>query len=623
MPKTKKINEIVKVESFPTLFPFIKEEEARASIKISKASTRTNVSSRLNTLISTYSERFKNIWDMEAPYSIHGDLIDIAETIDIVEKAYFNFPLLRNTIDIMTELSNSAIYLKGGSKKVKDFISAWFNIIGLWSLKERFFREFFRSGNVFLYRFDGKMPDDAIKQITKIFGASKHSDVPLRYVMLNAKSIRMGTSISLLNPDYYQIFTSLEANRLKNPKTQEDKELYEQLTPDEKKQLKSGSAPSIKLKKDRIYPVFYKKQDYEPFAVPMSFPVLDSINWKMELQKIDRAIAKTTDWAILLITYGAKPEEGGVNSTNFTALQELFKTDAIKRVLVSDYTTKGEWLIPDIDKILGPEKYKEVNEDIRQGLNIILGGEEKFANSMIKVKVFLERLKQARNAFLNEFLVPEIKRICQEFGFKNYPTPYFEEIDLKDEIQYSKVFAQLAQLGYLTPEETFDAFDTGMLPDNEDSIESQREFKKLKDEGLYQPLINVKQDSTGRPGGTKSPQTTKNVGPIGGSFTLDNIKKAVLALSNLDGALEKFYKKTYKIKELSNQQKELLETLAKHISLNEPMEKWEESIENYSKNPLPIKEEASNELISLENEFNVNERAAMILYHSKAEKTVK
>ena len=33
---------------------------------------------------------------------------------------------------------------------------------------------------------------------------------------------------------------------------------------------------------------FYKKQDYEPFAVPFAYPVLEDINAKIELKRIDQ-----------------------------------------------------------------------------------------------------------------------------------------------------------------------------------------------------------------------------------------------------------------------------------------------------------------------------------------------
>ena len=84
------------------------------------------------------------------------------------------------------------------------------------------------------------------------------------------------------------------------------------------------------------------------------------------------------------------------------------------------------------------------------GLNNILVGEEKFANTSIKVQVFIERLKQGRDAFLNQFLIPEIKRVCKALGFKNYPEPNFQEIELKDKTTWNRVVAQLLQYGVLT-----------------------------------------------------------------------------------------------------------------------------------------------------------------------------
>ena len=62
--------------------------------------------------------------------------------------------------------------------------------------------------------------------------------------------------------------------------------------------------------------VFYKKQDYEPFSVPMGYPVLEDINAKYEMKKIDMAIARTMQQAILLVTMGSEPDKGGVNQKN-------------------------------------------------------------------------------------------------------------------------------------------------------------------------------------------------------------------------------------------------------------------------------------------------------------------
>ena len=45
--------------------------------------------------------------------------------------------------------------------------------------------------------------------------------------------------------------------------------------------------------------------------------------------------------------------------------------------------------------------------------------------------------------------------------------------------------AGLAEIGFLTPDETFEAMQTKRLPSKEESLEAQEEYKNFKDKGLY------------------------------------------------------------------------------------------------------------------------------------------
>ena len=211
------------------------------------------------------------------------------------------------------------------------------------------------------------------------------------------------------------------------------------------------------------------------------------------------AIARTMQQAILLVTMGSEPDKGGVNQKNLETMQTLFANESVGRVLIADYTTKAEFVVPKIADLLDAKKYEIFDRDIRLGLNNILFGEgEKFADTSVKVKIFIERLKQARETFIDEFLFPEIKNICKNLGFKNYPTPYFEDIDLKDSLSFAKVYTRLIELGVLTAEEGLTALETGKLPTQAESLESQEKFKSQRDLGYYQPLIGgVKADAPG------------------------------------------------------------------------------------------------------------------------------
>ena len=373
----------------------------------------------------------------------------------------------------------------------------------------------------------------------------------------------------------------------------------------------------------RLVAVFYKKQDYEPFAVPMGYPVLEDINAKAEMRKMDMAVTRTTQQAILLVTMGTDPDKGGVNQKNLEAMQALFQNESVGRVLIADYTTKAQFVIPAIADLLDPKKYQVIDRDIQIGLNNILIGDEKFANQSIKVQVFIERLKQAREAFINEFLFPEIIRISKSLGFKNYPTPYFEDIDLKDDIQYARIYNRLVELGVLTPEEGLTAIETGRLPSPEASLESQIKYKDLRDQGYYTPLIGGSQPQAGRPAGSGSPQTTKNISPIGtgqqskAEFSAKKVSENFALASKLEDHVSTLVKEKFNIKRLNKQQKSIVDDISKMIVSNENANKWLEVAAQYVENPVDQNNNNIKETLDIASIHQIDSYIASILRESK------
>jgi hypothetical protein len=347
------------------------------------------------------------------------------------------------------------------------------------------------------------------------------------------------------------------------------------------------------------------------------------------MKKMDMAVTRTMQQAVLLVTMGTDPDKGGINQKNLEAMQKLFENQSVGRVLIADYTTKAQFVIPDIGNLIGPQKYEVVDRDIQIGLNNILIGNEKFANQSIKVQVFIERLKQARETFINDFLFPEIRRISKELGFKNYPTPHFEDIDLKDDIQYSRVYTRLVELGVLTPEEGLQAIDSGRLPSPQDSVLSQEKFRELKDQGLYQPLIGGAKigAEAGRPSGsTGIPQSTKNVKPIGEGkqskavfFDVNKIKENFILASKLQEKVESSLREKHSLRKLSKQQKEVAFEITKIIVANENPQNWEAESLNYVNNPKDKNLETVSNVQDIALEHGVDSYIAGILYHSKQE----
>jgi hypothetical protein len=591
-------------------------------------------------------DRFVNIAEGILPYAYRDQgYVDIQEAIQLCQKAYANIPIFRNTIDIMSEFSNSKIYLEGGNEKVRKFIYKWLEKIKCWQIKDQYFREYYRSGNVFMYRIDGKYSPADIQKMQTVYGSKnfiKPGTIPIMYTFLNpydivAKRALLFSQSGGQYGNYAKLLSEYELESLRDPKTEYDQEVFDALPDKIKKRIKDGAwtqeGVTILLDAKKLIYSFYKKQDYEPFAMPFGFPVLDDLNWKIELKKIDQAIVKTVENVILLITMGAEPDKGGINPQNLNAMQNLFQNESVGRVLVSDYTTKADFVMPDLNKVLGSEKYKVVNEDIKEGLQNIVLGHERYSNTEIKAKIFLDRLKESRNAFINDFLQPQIKLVCNALGFRDYPIARFEDIDLKNETQFQRIVTRLMELGILAPDQGIRAIESGVLPPKEELEHAQHKFLDDREKGYYNPLVggvpmippamdeldeksskNSTPKSAGRPVGTSE---ISQEAAAAETYSTKDIQKAVYKIEKFRALATDKMKVHFSIKRLSKQKKELIDSLCESIIVASDSKNWtslmEGCIQDFSKmEKLGVLTEI-NEIAA---QHNIKLYEASLLYHS-------
>lgn len=581
------------------------------------------------------------------PFNLQGNatFFDIQNIVQLCQKAYYNISVFRNTIDTMTEFSNSDLFFKGGNDKTRKFFHNWFyNKIGGHKFADQFFREWFRSGNVILHRFDGDVVTDILKQIKTIYGAeatiTKNTKIPVRYAILNPAYLRSeyGMNLSATQYSLYLVLTWFECQRLKSPITQEDIDLRNSLSAETRKQIDAGGQALFPLDPLQTHAIFCKKQDYEPFSVPMFFPVLSDLDLKLTFKGVEKILARTVEYVILLIKVGT---EENPNPAALSAMQELMTNETLGRVLVADGTTDMEFIIPDLNKVLGPEKYQQVNEDIANGLMNIFASDEKFSSTSIKIKVFMERLNESRRAFL-DFLNGEIKRISQDLGFKAFPHAEMAQIDINDGNLFQKIVLQLGQLGMLTSPQVLEALQTSYLPTAEESLEAQKEFKSLRDKGLYEPLIGGPQDSAenGRPSGSSGvKQQTKKTSPVGTGksskaseednendiiqvFNVNKLAEIVKSTNTLYSEIEAAVKKQFKVKKLKDEQKSVVNDILTLIIANEMPAKWSDVVDEYVKNPKMIDIKAGQEIDEIGVKYNTSTFLSAVLRYCKIEKEI-
>ena len=160
-------------------YEYISQARRQAMTDQSFKGSRTN-----RVAYNNPKDRFSSIRVGMLPYEYASDGVTARDGIELCQKAYANVAVFRNAIDIMSEFTNTDIYLEGGSRKSREFFYEWFKRVNIINLKDQYFREYYRSGNIFLYRIDGKFKaQDYAKLINQVgsIGASTNK-IPLRYI---------------------------------------------------------------------------------------------------------------------------------------------------------------------------------------------------------------------------------------------------------------------------------------------------------------------------------------------------------------------------------------------------------------------------------------------------------
>ena len=314
---------------------------------------------------------------------------------------------------------------------------------------------------------------------------------------------------------------------------------------------------------------------------------------------------------------------------------------SVTRTLVSDYTTKAEWLIPDLSKVLGDFKYAELNRQINIGLNsLFFNDNEKFANASIKAKIFIQRLEAPRNKFL-EFLNNEINRVCDIMGFRDYPEAYFEDIALRDEADFIRLYTRMAELGILTPEQLFNTVNTGALPNTEnyddEYIKAHQDYQKQREDGLFLPLVGASQQDQngmplptagggggppGRPSGTTGIKQAgqRKSSPVK-KTSLSALQDTIIKAHNLLESVIESTKAKHSLAELDKNQSAVCQRITEAIMLNEPENKWKKSVAKYLQNLKPVNKETLDKVIAIATEDDIDTFDSAILYIARNKTT--
>lgn len=394
--------------------------------------------------------------------------------IKMCMEAYDKVGIIRNVIDLMGDFGSQGIDFVHESKSVEKFYKNWFKKIDGKERSERFLNNLYRSGNVIVYRSFAKSTPQITKYIRSI--AKEQPDIllkepkfdnaliPWRYNFFNPLNVasKDGNLNLFVGRKQFELKTSIFVDNFKDGDVPAN--ILETLPPDIKKAIKDNKK-HIPLDPSRLSVFYYKKDDWNMWANPMVYAILDDIIMleKMRLadmSALDGAISNVRLWTLGNLEHKILPTKAAINK-----LQDCLAAN------VGGGTMEFVWgpeltyteSNSQVYKFLGSEKYNSVLNGIYAGLGVpptltgLAGNGGGFTNNFISLKTLVERLQYGR-AQLVKFWEREVEIVRKAMGFRKPAHIIFDQMSLSDESSEKNLLIQLADRDIISNQTLLERF---------------------------------------------------------------------------------------------------------------------------------------------------------------------
>lgn len=439
---------------------------------------------------------------------------DIKTSIKLCRNAYFRISVVRQVIDLMTNFCCDGLRIEHQNPKVEVFFNAWFNKLRMKEVSEEFARHAFIDYNVIVKKMTARLTQPIEKEwigaeVDVKLNVERNKnltrEIPVKYIFLdpvNAEwSIKNPAIFYGMNQLKYKLDSETVSLIRNNPQLSKN-------LPEDFRQISSSAYFNLDMSK--IHVAFNKKDSWDSWATPMLVSVLPDIFYKDKLKLADLAALDGLINVIRLWKLGDHNKEIFPGELSFSKLTEALQshTGGGAIDIVWDSMIDMKEYYPPVEKILGSEKYTQVNQDILIGLgvpDVLLGGKgANFSNSFIQLKTIIERLQSVREMII-DWLQPDLKLICDSFDISVPPKITFSNMNLYDENVSKQLMIQLFDRGVLSDQSLLEQFDRDIDIENA-RIKKQDQYlsKESKDrKGPFSRNQNVSPNANGRPVNTK------------------------------------------------------------------------------------------------------------------------
>jgi hypothetical protein len=416
------------------------------------------------------------------------------EIIAACMQAYDRIGIVRNVIDMMAEFACQGIDLVHPNEKIQTFYREWFAKINGTERTERILNMLYRAGNVIVKRSTAKLKNPDVENLQKGLAAdipvgepikSNKNEIPWGYTIYNPTTIDVfGEELApFVGPNSFRYGVRIPdsiSKKLKNPQSEIEKQVMVGISLQNLVTTTNGGKV-VPLPEDKTVAIYYKRDDWQVWAKPMIYSILEDLMMlkKMklaDLAALDGAVSHIRVWKLGSLEHKILPTETAIGRLAEMLLNNV-GGGSIDLIWGPELDFKET--STDVVQFLGEEKYKPILNAIFAGLGIPpsltgLPVGQGFSNNYISLRTLIERLDYGRQLLI-AFWDKEIKLIQQAMGFKLPAQIVFDQHTLSDEAAEKRLLIDLMDRDLISEEALQERFD--LIPEIE-NVRRKREMRK-------------------------------------------------------------------------------------------------------------------------------------------------
>ena len=421
--------------------------------------------------------------------------VRVKQIIQRAEDIYQRVGLVKNVIDLMGDFASQGVRLVHKNKRIERFYRKWFKKVRGKDRSERFLNNLYKTGNVVINRQTGKLNLKVTNELYKSIAAPdltinslepivEKREIPWRYTFIDPVVVDVvaGPISSFVQQKLFEIsLPSPIRKAILAPKTDIERQIVASLplTIIEAAKQKKGYA----LDPSKTLVFHYKKDDWQSWAYPMIYAIMDDITILEKLKLADMSALDGAISNIRIFKLGSLEHKIAPTKAATGKLAQILGNN------VGGGTMDLVWG-PDIELVesktsvhqfLGEAKYIPHLNSVYAGLGIpptLTGtyGAAGTTNNFISLKTLTQRLQYGRD-ILTDFWEEEIAIVQKAMGFRYPAKVEFDKMDLSNEDAEKALLIQLADRNLISDEllQSRFGFDSDM-----EKSRLMREYKDKK-----------------------------------------------------------------------------------------------------------------------------------------------